>query len=286
MTTRSRYYPSLYKDSVSLMTVSAKVTAVPGIEAASVVMASATNVENLARAGLGTFEVRPNDLVVAVSGTDEACGEALQKADELLAAKAGAGDEREGAVDSPLTSIQMAAARDPAHNFALISVPGDYAAAEAMKALRLGMHVMLFSDNVSPESELALKTYARAHDLMVMGPDCGTAIVNGVPLGFANVVRRGPVGVVGASGTGTQEVTVRIHQLGSGVSQALGTGGHDLSQMIGGDLDALWAASARRRPCHESHRARVEAACGGDCGACARGRRGEREAGGGDLSRR
>jgi FdrA protein len=234
MTTRSRYYPSLYKDSVSLMTVSAKVTAVPGIEAASVVMASASNVENLARAGLGTFEVRPNDLVVAVSGTDEACAEALEKADELLAAKAGADNEREGAVDSPLTSIQMAVARDPTHNFALISVPGDYAAAEAMKALRLGMHVMLFSDNVSAESELALKTYARAHDLMVMGPDCGTAIVNGVPLGFANVVRRGQVGVVGASGTGTQEVTVRIHQLGSGVSQALGTGGHDLSQMIGG----------------------------------------------------
>jgi len=125
MTTRSRYYPSLYKDSVSLMTVSAKVTAVPGIEAASVVMASATNVENLARAGLGTFEVRPNDLVVAVSGTDEACGEALQKADELLAAKAGADNDREGAVDSPLTSIQMAVARDLTHNFALISVPGD-----------------------------------------------------------------------------------------------------------------------------------------------------------------
>ena len=79
-----------------------------------------------------------------------------------------------------------------------------------------------------------MKTYARDHDLMVMGPDCGTAIVNGVPLGFANVVRRGPIGVVGASGTGTQEVTVRIHQLGSGVSQALGTGGHDLSQQIGG----------------------------------------------------
>jgi FdrA protein len=233
MTTRSRYYPNLYKDSVSLMTVSAKVTAVPGIETGSVVMASASNVENLARAGLGEFEVRPNDLVVAVSGTDEACAEALQKADELLTAKASGGGE-ETAAQAPITSIQMAVARDPAHNFALISVPGDYAAAEAMKALRLGMHVMLFSDNVPVESELALKTYARDHDLMVMGPDCGTAIVNGVPLGFANVVRRGPIGVVGASGTGTQEVTCRIHQLGAGVSQALGTGGHDLSKQIGG----------------------------------------------------
>ncbi|HKU44375.1 MAG TPA: hypothetical protein VJR89_39720, partial [Polyangiales bacterium] len=132
-----------------------------------------------------------------------------------------------------ISSLQLAVRQDPAHNFVLVSVPGDYAAAEAMKALRLGMDVMVFSDNVPPESELALKRYAQAHDLMVMGPDCGTAIVNGIPLGFANVVRRGPIGVVGASGTGTQEVTVRIHQLGSGVSQALGTGGHDLAASIG-----------------------------------------------------
>jgi succinyl-CoA synthetase alpha subunit len=234
MSLRSRYYANLYKDSVSLMNVSAKVAAVPGIDAASVVMASATNVENLARAGLGTFDVRPNDLVVAVSGTEEACTEALEQADAMLSAKTSGGDGDGSVAQQPVTSLQMAVARDPAHDFALISVPGDYAAAEAMKALRLGMDVMLFSDNVSSEHELALKSYARDHDLMVMGPDCGTAIVNGVPLGFANVVRRGPIGVVGASGTGTQEVTVGIHQHGSGVSQALGTGGHDLSQAIGG----------------------------------------------------
>jgi FdrA protein len=234
MSTRSRCYPNLYKDSVSLMTVSAKVMAVVGIEVASVVMASATNVANLAAAGLGEFEVRPNDLVVAVSGSEEACEEALSKADELLLAKSDGGtDERTGAQEAP-SSIQMAVAQDASHNFALISVPGDYAAAEAMKALRVGMDVMLFSDNVPPESELALKRYAHARELMVMGPDCGTAIVNGIPLGFANVIRRGPIGVVGASGTGTQEVTVRIHQRGSGISQALGTGGHDLSAQIGG----------------------------------------------------
>ncbi|HKM56630.1 MAG TPA: hypothetical protein VJY33_24710, partial [Isosphaeraceae bacterium] len=151
----------------------------------------------------------------------------------MLTRTASTGDT--GAVAAqPITSIQMAVTQDPSRNFALVSVPGDYAAAEGMKALRLGMDVMLFSDNVSVADELALKTYARDHDLMVMGPDCGTAIVNGVPLGFANVVRRGPIGVVGASGTGTQEVTVRVHQLGSGISQALGTGGHDLSEAIGG----------------------------------------------------
>src|SRR5208283_3895237 len=179
-------------------------------------------------------EVRPNDVVVAVSGTEDAGAQALQLADELLSAKTTGGSEEAASAEQPVTSIQMAIARDPAHNFALISVPGDYAAAEAMKALRLGMDVMVFSDNVLPEQELALKTYARARNLMVMWPDCGTAIVNGVPLGFANVIRRGPIGVVGASGTGTQEVTVRIHHLGSGISQALGTGGHDLAKTIGG----------------------------------------------------
>jgi succinyl-CoA synthetase alpha subunit len=233
MTINSRYYPNLYKDSVSLMKVSAQVMAVSGIETASVVMASSTNVDNLKAAGLGSFEVRPNDLVVAVAGSEQACSEALAKADELLKQSAAGGDEGVGAPQA-ISSLQMAVSKDATRNFALVSVPGDYAAAEAMKALRLGMDVMMFSDNVPPQAELALKRYARERNLMVMGPDCGTAIVNGVPLGFANVVRRGPIGVVGASGTGTQEVTVRIHQLGSGVSQALGTGGHDLAAAIGG----------------------------------------------------
>ncbi len=233
MSTSSRYYPNLYKDSVSLMTVSAQIMTVDGIDTASIVMASATNIDNLAEAGLGPFDVRPNDLLVALSGTPEACEEALTKADDLLTLTASP-DDTGAAAAQPITSIQMAVTQDPSHNFALVSVPGDYAAAEGMKALRLGMDVMLFSDNVSAADELALKRYARDHDLMVMGPDCGTAIVNGVPLGFANVVRRGPIGVVGASGTGTQEVTVRVHQLGSGISQALGTGGHDLSEDIGG----------------------------------------------------
>ena len=249
-------------------------------------MASATNVENLAHAGLGEFEVRPNDLVVAVSGTEEACAEALQKADELLSAKASGGGEEEAAAHAAVTSIQMAVARDPAHNFALISVPGDYAAAEAMKALRLGMDVMLFSDNVPPESELALKTYARDHDLMVMGPDCGTAIVNGVPLGFANVVRRGPIGVVGASGTGTQEVTVRIHQLGAG---SVAGAWHRRPRPVRADrrdLDAARAARARRRPRHEGHRAGIETTCAGDRGTRTGRGRGQRQAGGGDLPRR
>jgi succinyl-CoA synthetase alpha subunit len=234
MSVKHRIVPNLYKDSVALMAISSKLLDIDGVDGASVVMATPTNLENLAQAGLGEgLDTKPSDLVVAVSGTDEACEAALALADELLSEKPA--DAGGGVVaELPPSSIQMAVSRDPSLDFALVSVPGPYAAAEAMKALRLGMSVMVFSDNVPVDQELAMKQLADERDLMVMGPDCGTAIVNGLPLGFANVVRRGPIGVVGASGTGVQEVTSRIHNLGSGVSQALGTGGHDLSDHIGG----------------------------------------------------
>jgi succinyl-CoA synthetase alpha subunit len=119
-------------------------------------------------------------------------------------------------------------------NLALISTPGEYAAAEALKALSLGLNVMLFSDKVELKDEIALKRFARDHDLIVMGPDCGTAIINGIPLAFANVVRRGEIGVVAASGTGLQQVTCLIDRWGKGISQAIGTGGHDLHKEVGG----------------------------------------------------
>ena len=128
----------------------------------------------------------------------------------------------------------MALTEAGAANMALISMPGEYAAAEAVKALHLGLNVMLFSDNVPEADELRLKQLASERDLIVMGPDCGTAIINGVPLAFANVVKRGPIGAVGASGTGLQQVTVLVDRLGLGISQAIGTGGRDLHSKIGG----------------------------------------------------
>ena len=234
MTTAHTVVPNAYKDSVALLAISSKLLALDGITGASVVMATPANLENLLDAGLAAdLTAGPSDLVVAVAGEDgAACEAALAVAAELLAERPA--DEGPAAAEQPAPSIRLAATRDPSLNLALISVPGDYAAAEALKAIGLGMSVMIFSDNVPAEHELEVKRAADARDLVVMGPDCGTAIVNGIPLGFANVVRRGPIGVVGASGTGTQEVTARIHELGSGVSQALGTGGHDLSEAIGG----------------------------------------------------
>lgn len=234
MSTAHTVVPNAYKDSVALLAISSKLLALDGITGASVVMATPANVENLVDAGLAAgLSASASDLVVAVAGADDAaCAAALAVAGELLAERPA--DEGPAAAEQPAPSLRMAVTRDPSLNLALISVPGDYAAAEALKAIGLGMSVMIFSDNVPAEQELEVKRAADERDLVVMGPDCGTAIVNGIPLGFANVVRRGPIGVVGASGTGTQEVTARIHELGSGVSQAIGTGGHDLSEAIGG----------------------------------------------------
>jgi succinyl-CoA synthetase alpha subunit len=231
-----RLLPNLYRDSVSLMQLSAALGKLPGVEQASAVMATPGNLEFLRQAGLvdGDIAPRPNDLLVAVRGKSNAQLEAA-----LAAALAALNDEsvkdiRGAAAEAPLRSLQMALARSPAANLALISVPGDYAAAEAMKALRLGLHVMLFSDNVALADEVALKRYAAGRGLLVMGPDCGTAIIDGMPLGFANAVRRGAIGVVGASGTGTQQVTSLVHRRGAGISHAIGTGGHDLGKDVGG----------------------------------------------------
>jgi len=242
---------NFYRDSVTLMQLSAHLSGLPGVSQASAVMASESNLALLREAGLLGSDVAagPNDLLVALEGEEAAIAEAMAAAErglnEAPPAAKGAAQEQ------PPLSLEMALESTPGANLALISTPGDYATAEAMKALRLGLNVMLFSDNVPVADEIALKRYAAAHELMVMGPDCGTAIIGGVPLGFANVVRRGRIGLVGASGTGLQQVSSLIDRLGGGVSQAIGTGGHDLSAEVGGitmrqGLEALAADEATR----------------------------------------
>ena len=243
MKVKYKVFSNLYQDSVSLMQISAQISKLPGIQQASVVMGTPNNLEQLRDAGLGNeINASPNDLVIAVMGEEDICNEALVLAQQRLTSKPD--DETDSGIKSPeKVSLEMALEAEPEANLALISVPGDYAAAEAIKALNLGMNVMMFSDNVSIVQEKSIKTLARERQRIVMGPDCGTAIVNGIPLGFANVVKRGAIGVIGASGTGLQEVTCRIDQLGAGISQALGTGGHDLSEEIGG-ISMLFALDA------------------------------------------
>jgi succinyl-CoA synthetase alpha subunit len=176
----------------------------------------------------------PNDLIIAVSAVDgEVLDKALAEAERLLQSKQGQVGEA-GAGNSRPKTLRSAVKGMPAANLAVISVAGRYAAEEAWQALRLGLHVLLFSDNVSLEDEIALKRYAADHGLLLMGPGAGTAILNGVALGFANVIPPGPVGIVSAAGTGLQEVSTLLAKEGSGITQGIGTGGRDLKESVGG----------------------------------------------------
>ncbi len=228
--------PNIYRDSVALMQISCKLCDLPGISQASAIMATEANIELLNEAGLLVEKMspQPNNLLVAIQGDDEAIIDVAFKQVEKSINEVGtptlSGEEQ---ILAP-QSIEMALDEFPEAQLALISCPGEYAEAEAQKALNLGLDVMIFSDNVSIEGELALKKYAANSGHLVMGPDCGTAILNGVPLGFSNVVRSGNIGIVAASGTGLQQISCLVDQLGGGVSQAIGTGGRDLHAKIGG----------------------------------------------------
>ena len=222
------------------MQLSSKVSALEGVDQASIVVASEGNLGLLRDSGLiaGELDAGPSDLVIAVEGDEAAIDVAVDRAQQLLLSSETNEDSStvSNSIVSPRSieqAISVQASAEKA-NLVLISTPGDYAAAEARKALALGLNVMIFSDNVSEEDEISLKRYAGERDLLVMGPDCGTAIINGVPLAFANEVRRGPIGVVAASGTGLQQVTCLVDRLGSGISQAIGTGGRDLHESVGG----------------------------------------------------
>jgi FdrA protein len=236
-----------YMDSVALMRLSRTLAGLPGVMEATLMMATPSNKKVMQDAGILRSEgaaANPNDLVVAIKATDEATARAaLEQVNVLLRAPKPAAPQ--SGSWSPRT-LRAAARALPGANLALISLPGEYAVAEARNALAAGLHVMMFSDNVAIEDELALKQEGRAHDRLIMGPDCGTAILNGVPLAFANRVPRGGIGIVGASGTGMQEVSSLIARAGKGISQAIGVGGRDLSQHIGA-ISTLMAIDALDR---------------------------------------
>ena len=225
--------PGAYYDSVVLMQLQRALAALPGVQEAGAVMGTEANKDVLAQSNLTTAEVtaaKADDLVIVVQAeSNEAAQNAIGQIDTLLTRRSSS-DSTNGYRPK---SLESATQLLPEAQWVLVSTPGRYAAGVAQEALRLGKHVFLYSDNVSLEDEIALKQQAAKQGLLVMGPDCGTAIVNGVGLGFANRVRRGAIGVVGASGTGLQQVTARIHQLGGGITHALGTGGRDLSEKVG-----------------------------------------------------
>jgi FdrA protein len=226
-----------YFDSVSLMAISSKANTIDGVRQAFVAMGTAMNKEVLRSLDLlsSDLEAAANgDLMIVIESEPAADPDAAYaELERLLTAKAPGGDGA-GAQARPYRTLAAAASETAGANLAVIAVNGAYAAREARIALEAGLHVMLFSDNVDIEDEVALKRLAHDRGLLMMGPDCGTAIVGGVALCFANAVRPGNIGIVAASGTGSQEVSVRIHGLGGGVSQLIGTGGRDLSERVGG----------------------------------------------------
>jgi FdrA protein len=231
----SRLKRNFYKDSVAAMRIAQTVSAAAGLARVSLLMGTPANKDILAQAGLlapGLADASPMDMMIVVEGADPAVEPALAQIEDLLDRQETA--PASGAVRAGPRSLALGVERLQGANLAQVSVPGPYAAAEALKALRLGLHVFLFSDNVPLAEERAIKQLAARKNLLVMGPDCGTALIAGVPLGFANAVRRGSIGLVGASGTGMQELSCRIHALGAGISHGIGTGSRDASAEIGG----------------------------------------------------
>jgi FdrA protein len=229
--------PGIYQDSVRLMRLSEHLSGLEQVNQAFAAMGTDANKRVLKVAGLLTEPVRgagANDLVVVVdAASEDAANRALTEAERLLA-----GTDRpsvaNGVARAAPRTLEQARRQLPDANLMVISTPGPYAALDAARALGAGMHVFLFSDNVALEHERALKQLAVARGLLMMGPGCGTAVINGVALAFANVLKRGPVGVVGASGTGLQELTSLVDRGGVGIAQAIGVGGRDLSDAIGG----------------------------------------------------
>ena len=220
-----------YADSVSLMQVSRRVSDTPGVDKALVAMATELNLDLLVDMGFDAVDAGPNDLVVAIRADEpDAIDAALGELEAALAAAQGGGSASFGEGPPPRTVREAASLGG---NLVLVSVPGEHAYLEALDGLRAGLHVMLFSDNVSVAAEVALKREAEARGLLMMGPDAGTAIVSGVGLGFANIVQPGPVGVVAASGTGAQHLSCLLDDAGVGVSHLLGVGGRDLSTEVG-----------------------------------------------------
>ena len=221
-----------YYDSVFLMRVAKTLSQQKGVVQAAALMGTEKNKGLLREIGVLDPEAAtatPQDLIIALKADNqEVLDEILKNADSWLHPAMESGHRLS------VRTLEEARLRQPHSNLAVISVPGEYAAREARRSLELGVNVFLFSDHVAIEEEISLKKLAREKGLIVMGPDCGTAIIGGAGIGFANRVRRGPIGVIGASGTGIQEITSLVHRAGSGISHAIGTGSRDFSDAVGG----------------------------------------------------
>ena len=225
-----------YHDSVVLMLLTNQISTIEGVKKVSIMMATPANKDIYRQSGLSTEELEgasANDMVVVADVDDEGILDVImQEVEEFFKKQSTSESEKKGA--ESVKSWDKALKKLPDANLAVISIPGAYAALEADRALDEGMNVFMFSDNVTLEDEIKIKQKAHEKGLAVMGPDCGTGIIQGVPIAFTNNVTPGSIGIIGASGTGIQELTTIIDRLGEGVKNAIGTGGRDLSTEVGG----------------------------------------------------
>ncbi len=225
-----------YQDSVVLMLLTNEISTIEGVKKVSIMMATPANKDIFKQSGLDTEELMnasANDMVVVADIDDDSLLDTIMEQVEVFLKKQSAASEGKKGAES-VKSWDKALAKMPEANLAVISIPGAYAALEADRALDEGLNVFMFSDNVTIEDEKALKEKAHAKGLAVMGPDCGTGIIQSVPVAFTNNVAPGSIGIIGASGTGIQELTTIIDRLGEGVTNAIGIGGRDLNAKIGG----------------------------------------------------
>jgi FdrA protein len=236
----------IYHDSVTLMRVAQEINKIDGVEEATLNMATEANMKIMEAAGFDFtgFKLSPSDLMIAVKGKEEVLSDAVARAKEYLVCPPWKKSQGFNLDEYNPKSIGGALSILSDANLALISVAGRYAGAEAQKCLDRGLHVMLYSDNVPLETEVKIKQIAKNKNLLVMGPDCGTAVIRGKGLGFANACPVGPIGMVAAAGTGLQEVHVQLARRGVGVLHAIGTGGRDVKEVVGGmttlsGIDAL-----------------------------------------------
>jgi len=220
------------------MQLSEEAKSIPGVLDAAIVMGTETNKEILRKLGLLTAEgeaASENDMILAAKVEDESkMADVLSAMEEMLLKPPEAAAE----VGRVYFTVESALEALPDANLAVVSVPGEYARDVAMKFLEMGVHIHLFSDHVPIKHEVELKRYASERGLLVLGPGAGTSIINGKAIAFANVVRRGNVGIVAAAGTGLQEVSVLLDRVGLGVSQGLGIGGNDVKKEVGGIMAA------------------------------------------------
>ena len=227
---------NLMRDSLQLMKISEELKKLPGVIEVVVAMGTETNKEIAKELGVYTEDVEKageDDLFIAVKAeNDESLNKAIEKAREWVIKPPESGEMEYIDIESALAAL-------PDANLALVSVPGEYARDVTMKFLERGIHVHLFSDHVPKEHEVELKKYAYERGLLVLGPGAGTSIINGKAIAFANAVRKGPIGIVAAAGTGLQEVSSLIHRMGLGVSQGLGVGGGDVKNYVGGLMTKL-----------------------------------------------